>query len=86
MSASLPPTRPSSFVRMWHLQNGKWCHSFDVADPAYRSWKEGNGPLSRMSVFLPNGKNPANGSQVVCGTCGSARINPVDMRQEFMRA
>lgn len=89
-ASSAPPSktdRPSRWVRMWHMQNGQWCHAWDVEDSAYRTWKEGIGPLSRMSVFLPDGKHPAHSSQVVCGTCRSTNVvNTKAMRQEFMRA
>ena len=77
-------SRPIRVVRMWHPQNDDWCHAFDVEDSAYRSWKEGKGPLSAGSVFLPDGKHPGVGSQVSCGTCKSTRIRPPEMKQEFM--
>lgn len=79
------PTSIKTFVRMWHLKEGVWCHAWDVEDSTFRDWKEGKGPLSSKSVYLPNGKHPAIQTQVVCGTCGSSRVIPKEMRQEFMR-
>ena len=70
---------------MWHKKNGEWCHSWDVEDGAYRTWKEGKGPLSSKAVLLPDGSNPRIGTQVVCGTCGSSDVVPTSMRQEFVR-
>lgn len=74
--------KPSKRIRMWHKKDNDWCHAFDVEEAAYRRWKEGHGPLSRLAAYLPNGEHPPLGVQVRCGTCNSIDIVPKEMKQE----
>lgn len=79
------PKPPTKFWRMWHKKDDGWCHAWDIEDSHYRTWKANKGPLSSSAVFLPDGTNPRIATQVKCGTCGSTRLTPTEMKQEPMR-
>lgn len=86
MNETPTPKRPRRVVRMWHRRNDEWCHAWDVEETAHRLWKSGKGPLPSSGVFLPNGQHPTPTTQVVCGTCKSPKLTPMEMRAEIVKS
>lgn len=66
-------------VKLGHLINGRWCHSFSVENKAWTAIKNKTKPFASQDVILPNGERPIPSSRIVCGTC-SMPVYPTTLK------